>query len=244
MKGYLIWVSLAAFLVAGCAMNVQSNLRQGGDELKYQYSNDFNGTKSGTLEIRSFVVDDVLAPDTKARWTSGLVLPLVFFTIWYNEYQCSLGYNQITNDYKQFMRESLIEEVKRNSAFTYVEQQGTLAMDITISKIAMSAAIKGLGAFVLFLTDNPTVPFEYKSDYSGEPVNVDIQAKVVLKKGHTTVFASEIHGKYEGWEQDSIIPKQYTSSLTSGLSMAIKNLNANIVKAVNRQEITVRNLSR
>jgi hypothetical protein len=117
-------------------------------------------------------------------------------------------------------------------------------MDITISKIDMSAPIKGLGVFVFMFTDNPLVPFEYKSDYSGEPINVDIKAEVVLKKGHDTVFASEIHGKYEGWKQDSIIPRQYTSWLTSSLSMAIKDLNANIVKAVNNQDIKVQNLSK
>lgn len=229
----------AILFTGGCAgtANIQKALETGRDELKYVPNSERIVEKNGgTVSIGSFVVDDVLPPDTTVTRTSSFILPLFFVNQWKHEFQCKLGYTQIANDYKQFMRESLMEEVKRGSKFAYKADRGDLTLDMTIKKVEINAPIirGGQWNFLVYI-------ITFGTYFRAGPVDVDVHADVALKKKGVDVLKGEFHGKYKtvAWTQkttfESAQALKYTATMISGLSMAIKDMNEQIVKAINSE---------
>jgi hypothetical protein len=225
-------------LVAGCAStgSFQRNLQSNTGELTYLHDSVKVAEKqSGTLKIGSFVVDDVLPASTTVEKKEGSLLPLLFVNTWKYYYQSSLGYEQITNDYKKFIQESFVEELKRSAKFRYVEDKGDMEIDIRIKTITMTAPIHQNGMFMFLL-----VAFSYINNTSAGPVDVVVTADAVVKKEGKPLWSKEFQGKHKinvlngnYTNQQGKLLQDYTTAMIEDLSVAIKNLNENIVKEIN-----------
>ncbi len=221
-------------LVTGCATgSIQNRLQNNENELTYLHDSAKVAEKNGgTVKISSFIVDDVLPPSTTVKNTSWFVLPFLFVDIWKYDYQASLGYEQIKNNYKKFIQESFIEELKRSGKFRHAEDKGNMEIGIKIKKIAMSAPIRKDGMFLVGSMTTQT---------SAGPVDVVVTADAVVKKDGKDVFSKELLGKhrtnalsahYTANEEGKFLD-DYATAMVECLSIAIKNLNENIVKEIN-----------
>ena len=243
MKKLMLFAFMMVILAIGCAKTakIQSNMDYRMDELSYgNMSKPLVEKKGGTLAIGSFVVEEVLPPDTRVDKTSGFVVPLLFLNFWHYKYQASLGYDRIVNDYKQFMRESFIQEVRQGSLFAYAEDQGDFTVDVTINKIEISAPIKQSGYIDVF-------PYlvGWNENFEFGPLDVEVQADVVVKHDGAVVSNMKVQGKYKTdidvknltWERTDlgVLMQDYTSVMIESLSLAIKDLNQNIVTMINHE---------
>jgi hypothetical protein len=221
-------------LLAGCAgtSSLQRTLEDRKGSLMYVHDSEkIADKKSGSLKLSSFTVEDVLAPDTVVTRKSSFFLPLIFFNMWKQEDQARLGYSQLENDYKQFFKESFIEEMKRSGLYAIRDGQGDLALEVKIKKIEMSAPINQDGNFIFAVFF-----FAFGSHTTAGPVDVSVDADVKASKGGAVVLAKEVKGSF----RTNILAgknanlKDYTTAMIEGVSMAVKNLNEKIVKEINK----------
>lgn len=248
MKKIIIF-SVVMILATGCAETMETmierNLANRTEELTYKNTaNTPVEKKAGTLSIGSFVVEDVLPPDTTVVKTSGIVVPLLIINSWRYIYQVNMGYDRIINDYKEFIKESFVEEVKQSSILDYVEKQGDFAVDVTVYKIQIAAPIVKSGAvFITPLGAGGGDKFEFG------PLAVDVQANVVLRRNDAVLINKNVGGIYktdifdpsqesigqEGRQESvdsEVLIQDYTSFMIDGLSLAISDLNKNIVTMI------------
>ena len=180
-------------------------------------------------------MDDVLTPSTEVKEKTGFVLPLIFVNIWKYDYDSTLGSAQIGNDYKRFIRESFIEELKRSGKFNYVEETADMEIDLKIKTVEMAAPIRKNGMF-LFLV----IAFSYGQSTAAGPVDVVITADVVLKKDGKELLSKEFQGKHRtgpfgpSYQTEDKLLQDYQTAMIEGVSLAIKDLNENIVKEINK----------
>ena len=174
--------------------------------------------------------------DTAVKRTSAYFVPLLFVNFWKEDFQCTLGSAQIKNDYKEFMRESFIVELKRSSKFEYAAESAEMTLVIRVKKIDMSAPVNTKGNLLI-----PIYAFFYNRHAMAGPVDVTVYADVILKKGSVELFIRELQGKYRAdilkREQNVSMAnylKDFTPAMIDGLSLAIKDLNEKIVKEINQ----------
>lgn len=232
------WVALTVLLLAGCgaSANLQRKLESRSGELLYLHDTvKVTEKQEGSLKIGSFVVDDVLIPSTEVKEKSGFVVPLVFVNFWKYDYEGRLGSAQIGNDYKKFIRESFIEELKRSGKFRYVEQNGDMEIDIKVKTIEMFAPIRKNGNFLFLL-----IVFSYGQSTSAGPVDVVITADVTLRKEGKELLNKAFQGRHRtgplnaNYNTEDNLLKDYQTAMIEAVSLAVKNLNENIIGEINK----------
>ena len=186
--------------------------------------------KAGTLTISGFTVGDVLAAETSVMNKASSVLPLLVFNTWKQEDQARLGYGQVQNDYKQFLKESLVEEFKRNSFYELRNNDGDVAIDVTIKKIEMSAPINQQGNFIFLLFFAA-----WGTQTVAGPVDVNVIADVRASRGGAVVMEKELQGSHRTnvLKGKNAILQDYTLTMIEGMSQAVKKLNEKIVQEIN-----------
>lgn len=229
-----IWIVLGFFLLTGCAgaTGLQRTLEDRSGELLFLHDSEKVPDKqSETVKVASFVVDDILQPNTTVEEKSGYIVPLLFLNFWKFEYQSSLGYAQIKNDYKKFIRESFVQELERSGKFRPVEEQGDLELDIEVKNVTMSAPIVKTGNFLFVV-----VALGFSHNTLAGPVDVVITANVALKKDGSELFSREFQGRCRTniLSGTDIKMEDYTLAMIEGLSLAIKDLHENIVEEINK----------
>ncbi len=226
-------ILVLAFL-AGCAgtSSLQHTLEDRKGSLVYVHDSEkIADKKSGSLALSSFTVEDVLASETVVTRKSSFFLPLIFFNMWKQEDQARLGYAQLENDYKQFFRESFIEEMKRSGTYAFLDGRGDLILEVKIKKIEMSAPINQSGNFIFAVFF-----FAFGSQTTAGPVDVNVVADVQASKAGAVVLTKELKGNF----RTNILAgknanlKDYTTAMIEGVSMAAKDLNEKIVKEINK----------
>jgi len=241
MKKIILFAIMMVYLATGCARTaeLQSNMDYRTDELTYEYmSKQLVEKKESSLSIGSFVVEDVLPPDATVVKTSSILVPLLFLNIWRYKYQANLGHDRIVNDYKAFMKESFVQEVKQGSLFSYAENQGDFSVEVTINKVEISAPIKQSGG-INFLP----LAFGWNENFSFGPLDVAVHSDVIVKYDGVVVSNRKVQGKYKTdidvknpvWERIDfgVLMQDYTSVMIDSLSLAIRDLNQNIVTMIN-----------
>ena len=236
MKKFWI-LALMGVLLTGCAGvdSLQESLRNRSGNLLYLHDSAKTTEKQGaTLKVGTFIIDDFLPPSTTVKKESGFFLPLLVVNVWKYDYQSSLGSAQIGNDYKRFIRESFIEELKRSGKFSYVEENGDMELGLKIKEITMAAPIRKVGNFLcLFLT------ISYSEAFSAGPVDVVVKADVLIKKDGKELFSQEFNGNGSAGvlQGANIQLEDYTIAMIEALSLAIKSLNGNIIKEINKVSV-------
>ena len=224
---------ILAVLLSGCgaAAGIQSTLKDRNGELLYLHDSEKVPDKQGgTVQISSFVVDDILPSETTVREKSGFVLPLLVVNVWKFEYQSSLGSDQLKNDYKKFIQDSFIEELDRRGRYKHVEGHGDMELAVEVKTMTMSAPIVKTGNFLFLL-----VAWAFGQNTSAGPVSVVVTANVELKKDGKELFNRDFQGK----TQTNILAGQhvnledFTTSMIEGVSLAIKDLDERIVSGIN-----------
>lgn len=226
-------VAISAILCGGCggALGIENHLKSQNGPVAYLYDSEKIAVKqTGTVRIGSVVVEDLLPPATKVTEQSVFVLPLLVVNVWKFDYQSQLGQASITNDYKAFIKDSFIEELKRSGRYTYVDDQSDMEIDVTIKHLSMTAPVRKSGNFIFAL-----YAFAYSQGYYAGPAQVLITADAVLKKDGREIFKQEIGGiGRSGMLQGPRLRiGDFTTAMIEALSLSVKNLNENIVREVN-----------
>lgn len=219
-------------IVSGCAgtttIRETMNLRK--DELSYErQSGTIPDKTAGTVSIGSFVVEDVLTADTVVERTSTFILPLLLVNFWNNELIVKPGHKQIVNDYREFLRQSLIDEIRASGNHIYQNQGSEYTLDVAIKKINIFAPVYQQGSMIVFYI------ILGGSRTTAGPAYIEIVADVTLKRGKDILFNKPFQGKYKtpALTERKILWQEYTSILINGLSLAIKDMNSAVVKALN-----------
>jgi uncharacterized lipoprotein YmbA len=226
-----ILFTILVLFISGCAGSIQKSLEGCSGELMYLHdSTKIPEKEAQTLKIGSFIVDDVLTPSVTVTKTGTFILPLIVFNMWKYDFQSSLGYTQIRNDYKQFIKDSFIEEFRRSCKFKHVEENSSAEINIKFKNVTMSAPIRKSGYFAYFFYG---ASYAYGT-WTG-PVHVIVTANAVLKKDGQELLNKEFQGTYQTiFLQDKNTKiEDYTTAMIEGLSLAIKDLNERIVKGIN-----------
>lgn len=230
----LWWAVLSVMLVSGCggAANLESNLQSRSGPLAYLYDSEKISVKQpGTLQVGSVIVDDVLPPTTSVREESGFFLPLLFVNFWKYDYQSQLGYSQLSNDYKAFMKDSFVEELKRSGKFNYVDDHGDMEIDLRIKEITMSAPMRKTGNVIFAV-----YAVSYHQSVWAGPAEVRVTADAVLKKEGQEIF----HQEFMGMGRTGVLQgknlniQDFTTVMIEALSSGIKHLNESIVREINK----------
>ncbi|MCG3110695.1 MAG: hypothetical protein MCM46_02615 [Candidatus Manganitrophus sp. SB1] len=229
-----LWILVAIFFLTGCAgaTGLQRTLEVSSGELLFLHDSEKVPDKqTETVKIASFVVDDILQPNTTVEKKSGYIVPLLFLNFWKFEYQSSLGYAQIKNDYKKFIQESFVQELERSGKFRQIEDQADLELDIEVKNVTMSAPIVKTGNFLFVV-----VAWGFGYNTLAGPVDVVTTANVALKKDGIELFSKEFHGNSRTniLSGTNIKIEDYTLAMIEGLSLAIKDLHENIVEEINK----------
>jgi len=232
----ITWMAVAVMFLTGCggAAGLQRTLGDHTGELLYLHDSATAAEKQGgTVKIVSFVIDDILPPETTVKQKSGYFVPLLFFNFWKYQYECRLGYAQIENDYKQFVRESFIEELERSGRFRRVEDRGDLELEIEISSLSMSAPMLKAGSFIFIVYG-----VGYSESTSAGPVDSLVTAKAVVRKKGKELVNREFQGKSRTnvLSGKNVKLEDYTTTMIEGLSFALKDLNESIVKEINHTQ--------
>jgi hypothetical protein len=227
-------IAVTMLFLAGCGVtqNVQNKLEETKSALTYVHDSERTLERSGiTIAVRSFLVDDILPAETTVREVSSSVLPFLLYNTWTEEMQAQLGYAQIENDYKQFMRRHFEEELERSGRFTVQNEPADLNIAVRITKLEMSAPVRHRGTFFFFL-----FIFGGGQYYAAGPVDVAVHANVTAERGGVTVFSGAFVGKYATsiLEGKNVRLGDYTSAMIEGTAMAVKDLNQRIVRQINR----------
>lgn len=222
-------------ITSGCAgtTSIQSILEEKKGPLIYLHdTTPLPDKKAGTLSLGKIAVADVLPPSTVVENKTSSVVPLLFYNTWSQEDRARLGYAQIENDYKQFFRDSLIEEIKRSSSYAYKADSGDLVLEVAVDKIEMSAPIYQRGNFffaiIVFGGGNQTIV---------GPVDVVINADIKATKSGSLVVNKKVTGRFRTTAytaRGNAIIQDYTVAMIEALSMAVKNLNEMIVQEINK----------
>lgn len=226
-------VTLTILVLTGCAETegIQGSLHSNSSHLAYLYdSAKMSEKQAQTIRASSVVVDDVLPPFTTVRKESGYFLPFLIVNIWKYDYESQLGGAQISNDYKAFFRESLIEELKRSGRYAYSELDSDMELDLRITTVSMTAPIRKTGN-LLFLV----YAVSFSQVYYAGPIDVRITGEAVLRKKGLELFREEVQGRGRTGvlQGKNLQLGDYTIAMVEALSSAIKDLNEKIVLKVN-----------
>jgi hypothetical protein len=226
-------IGMVIVLLTGCAGtdSLRGSLQGRRGELVYLHDSAKTAEKQGaTVKIGSFVVDDVLPPSTTVEEKSSFVLPLIFLNVWKYDYESSLGCAQIENDYKQFIRESFIDELNRTGKFSYAEGNGDIEIDLKIKAVKMAAPIHKNGHFIFAV-----YAFMWGQYTSAGPVDAVVTADAVVKKDGKELFSRELLGRGRAGvlKGKNLQLGDYTTAMIEAMSLAIKDLNEHIVEEIN-----------
>jgi len=222
-------------VMSGCAgtTSIQQILEDRKSPLMYLHDTvPVPEKKAGTISIGQFIVADVLPPTTVVTNKSSSIVPLLVYNTWSQEDQARLGYAQLENDYKQFFRDSFIEEIRRSGGYAYKTDSGDLVLEITVHKLEMSAPINQRGFFFFAL-----IVFGGGNQTSIGPVDVVISADVKATKNGSVVLDKKLAGRFRTavfTAKGNAILQDYTVAMIEGVSMAVKNLNEIIVQEINK----------
>jgi hypothetical protein len=226
-------VVTAITALVGCvgAGGLQQQLRSASGELMYLHDTDGSPERRPeAIGLASVTVNPPLPPATIVTRTGGYVVPLLFINFWTGEYQGTLGASELKSDLAGFVRSSLVEELTRSSAYAYSDQDPALRLEVSISKVLVSAPVREQGSllFLLFWVS-------YSKFIQGGPVDVVLEGEVVVRRGAQELLRRPIRGRaraggapVKDWKVPSL-----TVTMVEGLSLAVKVFNERIVQEVN-----------
>jgi uncharacterized lipoprotein YmbA len=230
----LWWAIPCVVLVTGCggAAGLESSLQSQHGPLAYLHDSEKISEKQAeTLRIGSVTVEDVLPETTTVKEESGFFLPLLVVNIWKYDYESRLGRAQLSNDYKAFIKDSFIEELRRSGKYNYVDDHGDMEIDLRIKEITMTAPMRKTGnvIFVLYAVS-------YHQTIWAGPAEVFVTADAVLKKDGKEIFNQEFRGRGKTGMLQAKKPnlQDFTTAMIEALSSALKNLNESIVREINK----------
>src|SRR5262245_11666159 len=233
-----VWlVVFSVVFCAGCggAPGLESLLKTKNGPLAYLYDSPKVSVKqAGTVRIGSVIVEDVLPQTTSVTEKSGSVLPLLVVNVWKYDYQSQLGQSQITNDYKTFIKDSFVEELKRSGKFSYVDDQGEMELDLRIKNISMSAPMRKAGNVIFLL-----YAVSFSQSYYAGPAEMLITADAVLKRDGKEILNQEFSGMGRSGvlQGRNLNISDFTTAMIEALSMSVKNLNERIVNEINKIDL-------
>jgi hypothetical protein len=229
--GIAVWV-LASLVGCVGAGGYEARMRGTRGELMYLRTAAATERVPGTVRVAAVAVDASLPPETTVKRTGGWVVPLLFVNVWKGEYRSELGAAQIANDLGAFVRESLVEDLRRGARYALAEGDADVQLDVRVTRVEMNAPILETGnALVLLLF------FSMTSTTTAGPVDVRIEGEAVARRGGVEVLRKPITGRSRSgvlhWGRQMKI-EDYTTAMIEAVSLAVKSFNDGVVAEVNR----------
>ncbi|MBI3622048.1 MAG: hypothetical protein HY208_07685 [Nitrospirae bacterium] len=228
-------IVLLSLVLTGCAGSLQTGLASRTGDLLYLHDSEAVTDKQGdATQLGTFVVDDILPPATTVDKTGMFILPLIVWDSWKINYQSRLGAAQVTNDYKQFIKDRFIDELKRSGRLPYAEDNGAIEIDVHVKNLTMSAPIVHFGYFLFAL-----YVWAFGQYTVAGPVDVVVTADIAAKKDGRELLSREVRGESRTnsldarYTAESKLLTDFQAAMIEGTSMAIKNLNENLVREIN-----------
>lgn len=226
--------SLLAAL-AGCigAGGYEARMRSAHGELMYLRTTAATIERvPGTVALGAVVVEPALPAETTVKRTGGWVVPLLFVNLWKGEYRSELGQAQVASDMKAFVRDSLLEDLRRGARHAVADRDADLELDVHVTRLALDAPIRENGSamflILFFSLSNTTV---------AGPVDVQLEGEAVVRRGGVEVLRKQIVGRSRSgilqWGRQMKI-EDYTTAMIEGVSLAVKSFNDAVVAEVNR----------
>lgn len=217
--------------VTGCTTtaNLERTVQARTGGLAYIHDSRKAEQKDRSLALTSFVADDLFDRATTVKRTSTFFLPLVVFNLFTSQDNIQLGHAQLTTDYRQFFKESLVDELQRSGRYTVTDGQADYALEVTIRKVEVAAPINQR-----FLLAIPVVIIFWQKAFTAGPADVAVVAEVRLTKAHQTLLNQELKGTYRTSAFAKGQLPDYATAVMQAVSLATKDLNENIAEALNR----------
>jgi hypothetical protein len=230
-NGLPFWFMILALTGCGGAENLALQLQGRNSELMYLHDSKAVTDKGAqTIRVASFDVEEKLPPVTTVEQESSFVLPLLVVNMWEYGYKSQLGVAQIGNDYKAFMREQLVDELKRSSKFQYVEEPADLNINVHLTNMVMNAPIKQKTNVIFLL-----LAVGWNSFTVAGPVDVILTAETRCQRDGKESSPVQVQGRGRAGvlQGKKLQIGDYTPAMVEAFSLAIKSLNDTIVKTVN-----------
>lgn len=229
--GFVCWALLG---LAGCigAGGYEARLRERHGELMYLRGASGVERAPGTIALGAVAVDAPLPPETTVRKTGGWVVPLLFVNVWKGEYRSELGAAQVANDLGTFVRESLVEDLRRGARYALADGEGDLQLEVKVTKVAVNAPIQESGNALFLL-----LFFSLSSSTVAGPVDVSVEGEALIRRAGQELLRAPVTGRSRSgvlrWGRQMQI-EDYTTAMIEGLSLAVKSFNDEVVAQVNR----------
>ncbi len=226
-----------AWLLGGCMGTTGLELRLQARQGELMYLRDAGAVErdAGTVSIDALAVEHALPPTTTVKRTGGWVVPLVLIDAWMGKYECTLGSAQILNEWGPFVKDSLVEDLRRGARYALVEKGGDLRIEVKVAKVAMKAPVVEDGHFAFLL-----VAATWGKSIRAGPVDVAVEGEVVARRGGREVLRKAILGtartgnlRRKDNDLDAFVA-DFTTAMIEGLSLAVKDFNGSVVDEVNR----------
>lgn len=230
MNTSLLVALLASSIGCASTATLERSIQSRTGALTYVYDSPEVSKKDLSLVISNFTVDDLLDRATIVRRRSTFVLPLLVFNNWRQEDNVQLGYSQFSDDYKNFLKASLIEEIKRSSKYALSDGNASISLEVRVKKLEMEAPINQQGFFFF-----PVFFFFFQHGMSEGPARVTILADIRAYRTQANVLTREV----KGVSSNSIVLTgkasipEYATAIMQAVSMAAKDLNEQIVADLN-----------
>jgi hypothetical protein len=226
-------IAATVLTTLGCAHSgaLEQTLRTRRGELMYLHDAPPAERQPGTLSLAGFAVEGKLPPDTTVDSTGGWVVPLLFVNLWKHDYRSALGAGSVTNDCAQFIKESLVAELKRSSKYAWAESDGETQLDVRVTKIETAGALRNWGMFLFFVFG-----WSYHDHMQTAPVEVLVEAEAVARRQGKELLRKQMQGKSQTLPpagKEAVI-EDYTTAMIEGLSAAVKDLNDHLVSEINQ----------
>jgi hypothetical protein len=201
-------------------------LTKEGSSLEYLYdTKPNNSTKIDSIRISKPVISDhKFSKSGNIDKTKSMAIPLLVYTAWGNEHEFSIGYNGISENVSDFVRESIVKETNR-STILYADSisNSNLVLEISVDSIGAHGPYRSNG-YVLFVL----VAYSYSVSESAGPGIAYSKLSYVLRRDEEIILTGNSSNQFEtepllnNFKSTNQLRKFFSSNLTEGLSRTLK----------------------
>lgn len=145
----LVLISLFA-MNCTTSRKIQQTMNYTSRSLTFILDSNINIAKSGiniTIDSVNFN-SKIIESQTKVESAGGWYLPLIFFHAWNLKKECNLGISNFKEDISEFLKSSLISEIKNSSPLIYTNSDSSeYKLNISIDSLSSTGPYKNKGFY-------------------------------------------------------------------------------------------------
>jgi len=237
VKSLLLLSGLA--LIAGCTSTkkIQRNLNSKSHSMAYLMDSKISDVKNNinvaldTIYFNSNIISDTSIVKKKKSW----FIPLVVVYVWHAQLDCSQGKSMFTENIPEFLRYSMMDEVKRSGNFSIdTLNYPDYTVELSIDELKTEGPYISSGFFYFALY---AYGYSY-SDVAGPAISkLDVSYR--LKRGDQVVCSNSFHSQKitrqinRKYTNLNILQQDYAASMVEAVSYNFKNVIELITNDIN-----------